>query len=164
MLSAVGSILIRILLTDIVLLRALEYYDGILILTTNRIRTFDIAVQSRVNFAITFKNLDDKQKKTLYSNFINQLNKENTYDYEALKEWPKSEEWNDELPFRLLNGRQIRNVLFAAVSIAQGDKKDKRLHLAQIKRILKETNNFQNDINTMYERARAEAEVAFEPH
>jgi hypothetical protein len=31
-----------------VLLRVLEYYDGILILTTNRMRSFDIAVQSRI--------------------------------------------------------------------------------------------------------------------
>jgi hypothetical protein len=35
-------------LTFIVLLRVLEYYDGILILTTNRMRSFDIAVQSRI--------------------------------------------------------------------------------------------------------------------
>ena len=31
-----------------VLLRVLEYYDGILILTTNRMRSLDIAVQSRI--------------------------------------------------------------------------------------------------------------------
>jgi len=81
-----------------------------------------------------------------------------------LTDWPETDDWNDEPQFRYLNGRQIRNVLFSAASIAQGDKRDKRLSLAHIKKILKETNSFQNDINTMYERARAEAEVAFEPH
>jgi hypothetical protein len=35
-------------LTLVVLLRVLEYYDGILILTTNRMRSLDIAVQSRI--------------------------------------------------------------------------------------------------------------------
>lgn len=35
-------------LTWKVLLRVLEYYEGILILTTNRLRTLDIAVQSRI--------------------------------------------------------------------------------------------------------------------
>ena len=55
---------------DTVLLRVLEYYDGILILTTNRLKTFDIAVQSRVNFAIKYKDLDDKQKKAIYKTFI----------------------------------------------------------------------------------------------
>lgn len=121
-------------------------------------------MQSRVNFAITYKNLDDKQKKTIYSNFISQLNEENTRNHEELVNWPESDEWNDEPPFRLLNGRQIRNVLFSAASIAQGDLRDHRLSLDHIKKILKETNNFQNDINIMYEKARAEAEVGFEPH
>lgn len=35
-------------LTQSVLLRVLEYYEGILILTTNRMRSLDIAVQSRI--------------------------------------------------------------------------------------------------------------------
>ena len=35
-------------LTEAVLLRVLEYYDGILILTTNRMKSFDVAVQSRI--------------------------------------------------------------------------------------------------------------------
>lgn len=44
------------LLTLQVLLRVLEYYEGILILTTNRMRTFDIAVQSRIRMSTS--NLD----------------------------------------------------------------------------------------------------------
>ncbi|KAF2236692.1 P-loop containing nucleoside triphosphate hydrolase protein [Viridothelium virens] len=36
------------------LLRVLEYYEGILILTTNRLRSFDIAVQSRIHLAIKY--------------------------------------------------------------------------------------------------------------
>ena len=57
-----------------VFLRILKYYDGILILATNRIKTFDIAVQSRVNRAIKFNNLNNEQKKKkIYKNFIDQL-------------------------------------------------------------------------------------------
>lgn len=41
-------VLVRLPLTKTVLLRVLEYYDGILFLTTNRLRSFDIAVQSRI--------------------------------------------------------------------------------------------------------------------
>jgi hypothetical protein len=45
-----------------VLLRVLEYYDGILILTTNRMRSFDIAVQSRIRMcsspSVSSKHLD----------------------------------------------------------------------------------------------------------
>ncbi|KAK6222191.1 hypothetical protein QIS74_04446 [Colletotrichum tabaci] len=35
-----------------VFLRALEYYDGILILTTNRVGTFDEAFKSRIQLAL----------------------------------------------------------------------------------------------------------------
>ena len=145
----------------IVLLRVLEYYDGILILTTNRIRTFDIAVQSRVNFAITYGNLDEQQKKKIYLNFISKLDKERTHNHQQLLKWPSSEEWEEEKPFMKLNGRQIRNVLFSAASLAQGEG-DKKFKLEYIKKILKETNNFQVEINSMIEMARREAEVGYQ--
>lgn len=149
--------------TSAVLLRVLEYYDGILILTTNRIRTFDIAVQSRVNFAIRYKDLDDKQKSAIYKTFIGQLTDDNTDNKQHLLGWLDDEEMTEEYggsPFKELNGRQIRNVLFSAASIAQGES-DKRLKLEHIKKILRETTNFQKDIEYMVQVARGEAEVAY---
>ena len=146
-----------------VLLRVLEYYDGILILTTNRLKTFDIAVQSRVNFAIKYKDLDDRQKKAIYKTFIEQLTDDNTTDKQQLLGWLDDEEQTEEYggsPFKELNGRQIRNVLFSAASIAQGDS-DKRLKLDHIKKILRETNNFVKDMEYMVQIARGEAEVAY---
>ena len=146
-----------------VLLRVLEYYDGILILTTNRLKTFDIAVQSRVNFAIKYKDLDDKQKKAIYKTFIEQLTDDNTTDKQQLLDWLDDDEQTEEYggsPFKELNGRQIRNVLFSAASIAQGDS-DKRLKLDHIRRILRETTNFVKDMEYMVQIARGEAEVAY---
>ncbi|MCJ1290409.1 hypothetical protein MMC34_001947 [Xylographa carneopallida] len=143
-----------------VLLRVLEYYDGILILTTNRIRTFDIAVQSRVSFAITYKNLDDKQKKNIYKNFIEQLNDDNCQNKHQLLRWLDEEDNVEAPPFKRLNGRQIRNVLFSAASVASGEG-DGRLKLEHIKKILRETQKFQEDINNMVEMARKEAEVDY---
>ncbi|MCJ1437027.1 hypothetical protein MMC27_006412 [Xylographa pallens] len=143
-----------------VLLRVLEYYDGILILTTNRIRTFDIAVQSRVNFAITYKNLDDKQKKNIYQNFIEQLTDDNCQNKHQLLKWLDEEDNVEAPPFKRLNGRQIRNVLFSAASVASGEG-DGRLKLEHIKKILRETQKFQEDINNMVESARKEAEVDY---
>ena len=64
----------------------------------------------------------------------------------------------------MLNGRQIRNVLFSAASIAQADPHDKRLSKEHIKRILKETNKFQNEIKSTIEVARKEAEIGFDNH
>ena len=147
----------------LVLLRVLEYYDGILILTTNRLKTFDIAVQSRVNFAIKYKDLDDKQKKAIYKTFIEQLTDDNTTDKQQLLDWLDDDEQTEEYggsPFKELNGRQIRNVLFSAASIAQGDS-DKRLKLDHIRKILRETTNFVKDMEYMVQIARGEAEVAY---
>ena len=144
-------------LTEIVLLRVLEYYDCILILTTNRLRTFDIAVQSRVNLAIKYNSLSDNQK-AIYRNFVNQLNEENTVDKDDLLQFVEDAE--DESPFRLLNGRQIRNVLFSAASLAQAEP-DKRLTRAHIEQILKETVKFQQDTQTMIDMARQDAEVGY---
>lgn len=144
-----------------VLLRVLEYYEGILILTTNRLKTFDIAVQSRVNFAIKFKDLDDKQKRNIYRTFIDQLTDENTSDKQQLLGWLDDEEQIEEYggsPFKELNGRQIRNVLFSAASIA---KHDGGLRLDHIRRILRETTNFVKDMEYMVQLARGEAEVAY---
>ena len=143
---------------DAVLLRVLEYYDGILILTTNRLRSFDIAVQSRVNLAIKYNSLSDEQKKAIYRNFVKQLNEENTDDKEDLLRFVEDTE--DESPFRLLNGRQIRNVLFSAASLAQAEP-DKRLRRVHIEKILKETVKFQQDTQSMIDTARQDAEVGF---
>lgn len=48
-----------------VLLRILEYFSGILFLTTNRVKTFNEAFQSRIHIAVQFKELNDKQKGPL---------------------------------------------------------------------------------------------------
>ena len=144
-----------------VLLRVLEYYEGILILTTNRLKTFDIAVQSRVNFAIKFKDLDDKQKRNIYKTFIDQLTDDNTSDKQQLLGWLDDEEQIEEYggsPFKELNGRQIRNVLFSAASIS---KRDGGMRLDHIRRILRETTNFVKDMEYMVQLARGEAEVAY---
>lgn len=144
------------LLTETVLLRILEYYDGILILTTNRIRTFDIAVQSRINLAIRYNELSNDQKKKIYLNFIEQLNEENTEDKEQLRDFVIKDE--DEPPFMTLNGRQIRNVLFSAASLAKAES-DHRLRQKHIDGVLTETKKFQRDIQVMIDMARQEAEI-----
>lgn len=146
-----------------VLLRALEYYDGVLILTTNRLKTFDIAVQSRVYFAIKHKDLDDKQKKAIYKTFIEQLTDDNTTNKQQLLGWVDDDEQTEEYggsPFEELNGRQIRAVLFSAASIPQDDS-HKRLKLDHIRKFLRETTNFVKDMEYMMQIARGEAEVVY---
>lgn len=120
-------------------------------------------MQSLVNFAIKYQDLDDKQKKAIYRKFVKELTDDNTSNKQELLDWldddDQTEEYGDS-PFKELNGRQIRNVLASAASIAQGDS-DKRLKLEHIRRIPKETTNFVNDMEYMLQMARGEAEVAY---
>ena len=56
-----------------VFLRVLEYYDGILLLTSNRVGTFDEAFKSRIQLALHYDSLDQNQREQIWTNFINRL-------------------------------------------------------------------------------------------
>jgi SpoVK/Ycf46/Vps4 family AAA+-type ATPase len=127
-----------------VLLRVLEYYQGILILTTNRIKQIDIAVLSRVNLGIKYEPLDHFDKAAMFEDFLMRVeNKSDIERREKIIEWFKKDsdakEW-----FKPLNGRQVRNVLFSAACLgsAEGDK----LTLNHIKTMAKSTFKFQDSL------------------
>ncbi|KAB5523822.1 cation channel-like protein [Coniochaeta sp. 2T2.1] len=56
-----------------VFLRQLEYFQGILFLTTNRVETFDDAFQSRIHIALRYDGLDLKAKKAIFKLFIERV-------------------------------------------------------------------------------------------
>jgi len=56
-----------------VFLRVLEYYEGILILTSNRVGTSDEAFKSRIQLALHYLVLGPYQRLRIWGNFINRL-------------------------------------------------------------------------------------------
>ncbi|KAK7451696.1 hypothetical protein VKT23_012375 [Stygiomarasmius scandens] len=52
------------------ILRLLEYHQGVLFLTTNRITTFDPAFMSRISIAIKYPELDHSSRFTIWSKFF----------------------------------------------------------------------------------------------
>ncbi|KAI1169754.1 hypothetical protein F4777DRAFT_584592 [Nemania sp. FL0916] len=56
-----------------VFLRVLEYYEGILILTSNRVGTFDEAFKSRIQLALHYHNLTEGQRWKIWKNFLTRL-------------------------------------------------------------------------------------------
>jgi AAA+ superfamily predicted ATPase len=141
-----------------VLLRVLEYYEGILILTTNRISQFDVAVQSRVNLGIKYKDLTSDQKEKIFNNFIDQLKDENVQSKKKLKNWFRQEETAD--LFEQLNGRQVRNVLFSAASLATNEDEG-ILKESHIRKMAEATEDFQKSVQNLLDEARKTAEVGF---
>ncbi|KAH8722459.1 P-loop containing nucleoside triphosphate hydrolase protein, partial [Phaeosphaeriaceae sp. PMI808] len=51
-----------------VFLRVLEYYEGILILTSNRVGTFDEAFKSRIQLSPHYENLNKAQRQKIWKN------------------------------------------------------------------------------------------------
>lgn len=96
-----------------VFLRVLEYYDGILILTSNRVGTFDEAFKSRVQLAMHYPSLDPKGRWEIWRNFIHSLN--DTGEAVKLEELTDK---TDILAQHNLNGRQIRNAVKTAQQLA----------------------------------------------
>ncbi|EPE09036.1 aaa family atpase [Ophiostoma piceae UAMH 11346] len=98
-----------------VFLRVLEYYNGILILTSNRVGTFDEAFKSRIQLRIHYEPLNDWQCRKIWHNFLDRVNQLNPDELEY-------GELNDnigELSKENMNGRQIRNVITTARQLAQ---------------------------------------------
>ncbi len=112
----------------------MEYYEGILILTTNRIKTFDVAVQSRVNLAIRYQDLSVEDRKKIFRNFYNQLTTDNCGELKPIKEY--MDDFDEEL-----NGRQIRNVFSSAMALAR--QRDEKVCLKDFKDVVKVTREFQ---------------------
>ncbi|KAK4224660.1 putative atpase aaa+ type core [Podospora fimiseda] len=97
-----------------VFLRMLEYYEGIIFLTTNRLLTMDSAFESRIQLAIELEDLTTSSRRQIWKNLINRLDEdEDVGKKELLDHLDELAEWE-------LNGRQIRNVLSTAESFALG--------------------------------------------
>ena len=81
-----------------VFLRHLEYFQGIMFLTTNRVTTFDDAFRSRITFAIKFDDLNIKAKKKIWETFLQKVPTEKKISDKDI----------DGLSQKNINGRQVR--------------------------------------------------------
>ncbi|KAK4175536.1 hypothetical protein QBC36DRAFT_22750 [Triangularia setosa] len=101
-----------------VFLRVLEYYDGILVLTSNRVGTFDEAFKSRIHLAIHYDNLNVPQRRRIWRNFLARLK---DIDGESI-DFEDVYDNLDELARMEMNGRSIRNAITTARQLAKHKK------------------------------------------
>lgn len=148
-----------------VLLRVLEYYEGIIIMTTNRIKAIDVAVISRIHLAIRYEDLDDSQMRSIFKYYLDQLEPEQIDKRGEINEFINSFGHHYGL-----NGRQIRNVVSAAQACARhefenpgsfpsvfhsdGRKGDGRLTFKHLRAVCEMTRDFQEQLkeDTMTQR------------
>ena len=139
-------------LTSVVMLRLLEYFTGILILTTNRVKSIDYAMMSRISYAIKFQTLRPENQKLICNNYIAQASQK-----QGIKagEKPGLEAVvNRFRPQDNLNGREIRT-LFTTAQLLGGGK----LTAQNVDDIHEQQQSFIHDMKTEYIKAEHSAVV-----
>ncbi|OJD29484.1 atpase aaa [Diplodia corticola] len=118
-----------------VFLRLLEYYKGVLFMTTNRVGSIDEAFKSRIQMSLYYPPLDLEQTMKIWELQIRRARKPlegNIEDeeevlrtaHEIFRKQGASQRWN---------GRQIHNAFIAAMSLARFDNMPLRdRHLATV--------------------------------
>lgn len=122
-----------------IFLRLLEYFQGILFLTTNRVETFDEAFVSRIHLSLRYSELTAKARRTVWKMFIQRVRESEDMTVEEITE----EDFNT-LAKRNINGRQIKNLTRAAQALAVYE--NKPMSMEHIKRVLDVAESFITDL------------------
>ncbi|KAK8079549.1 hypothetical protein PG997_007367 [Apiospora hydei] len=112
-----------------IFLTKLEYYQGILFLTTNRISSIDHAFQSRVDLFLPYHDLTNAARRQVWENFIDRAGRD---------KFDINEESLEKLSHLNLNGREIKNLIKSAqlLSLKSGGKVPMdRLYMLADKRV-----------------------------
>ncbi|KAG5794871.1 hypothetical protein H9Q69_006102 [Fusarium xylarioides] len=111
-----------------VFLRSLEYYAGILFLTTNRVGVIDPAFRSRIQMSLFYPQLSLDVTCKLYEKFIRRAKAEQMRqgcyafkikEKEILKFGKKHFRTLEKNSYETWNGRQIRNAFQTAIALAE---------------------------------------------
>ena len=142
-----------------VFLRLLEYFQGILFLTTNRVETFDDAFQSRIHIALRYGDLTSKAKRSVWKMFLGKVQA-----VEGVQTADFTDKDLDALARHNMNGRQvgplypplshfvlcsmltrqIKNSVRTAQALAVNEKSP--LSMNHIKRVLEVAETFDRDL------------------
>ncbi|KAG0645018.1 26S proteasome regulatory subunit [Hyphodiscus hymeniophilus] len=98
-----------------VFLRKLEYCEGIIFLTTNRVAQFDEAILSRVHLTLRYDVLDRETKTKIWTQFLNRSPTAQGLHTVSSKQL-------EGLVSHRLNGRQIKNIVATAHAMATKEK------------------------------------------
>ncbi|KAL2276035.1 hypothetical protein FJTKL_01429 [Diaporthe vaccinii] len=112
----------------------LEYYKGVLVLTTNRTDSLDAAFESRIDIVLSYRDLTPSARRDIWSNFVKTLPPDDVQlsseDLTRLSGW-------------VLNGRQIKSAIKTARVLASQDKSPLKMkHLVTVLHIRRRGTKF----------------------
>lgn len=114
-----------------VFLRLLEYHQGVLFLTTNRVKNIDKAFYSRISIALKFDDTDDDKRRKIWENLLGAANL-----IDKIKV-------DDDLAKHAINGRQIKNVIRISQTLAKAKNTD--LDIDILKDVINMTTQFEKE-------------------
>lgn len=118
---------------------------GILILTSNRVGTFDEAFKSRIQLALHYDDLNQNQRKQIWQNFITRLEaseSESVDTSDLLKHI-------NELATPEMNGREIRNAVTTARQLAMF--KNVKMNSTHLKHVIRVAGKFEKYLQEISE-------------
>jgi hypothetical protein len=148
----------------------LEYYSGILILTTNRVGEFDEAATSRIHCALYYPPFDEERALEVWQKNIERLERANENSKFPIKlnpnkirkfaaqQWEAGNRWN---------GRQIKNAFQTAVALADWDNLKKsqgvpstpNLRIKHFKAVVETSNHFESYLTSVRKSAQERAKM-----
>ncbi|TGJ82078.1 hypothetical protein E0Z10_g6690 [Xylaria hypoxylon] len=113
-------------------LRALEYYRGVLFLTTNRVQAFDSAFLSRIHVALHYKNLRDEDRERIWANIFERLERESSGTIRIsttarnllLDNNTNDNDTGSRIRSLKWNGREIRNAMQMMLAMAESEARE----------------------------------------
>ncbi|KAI0859713.1 P-loop containing nucleoside triphosphate hydrolase protein [Xylaria cubensis] len=112
-----------------IFLRHLEYYSGILFLTSNRVGDFDEAFKSRIHVALTYPAVDLESTKRIWEGILDRITRDNAeeevkivFDKLDLLAFATKHFRSQVKEDTTWNGRQIRNAFQTAIALGNYDR------------------------------------------
>ncbi|KAI1736125.1 hypothetical protein F4680DRAFT_469399 [Xylaria scruposa] len=112
-----------------IFLRHLEYYSGILFLTSNRVGDFDEAFKSRIHVALTYPAVDLESTKRIWEGILERISRDNAeeevkivFDKQDLLAFATKHFRSQVKEDATWNGRQIRNAFQTAIALGNYDR------------------------------------------
>ncbi|TLS28202.1 hypothetical protein PpBr36_00036 [Pyricularia pennisetigena] len=134
-------------------LRALEFYRGILFLTTNRVGSFDDAFISRIHVQLRYPPFKDEERQKVWRTFISKLERDRG---DTIRLNLNAQEYIEGREIRELewNGREIRNE-FESDLDAEGRIVVKHDHLRSVVELSRDFKSYLKDLHQGDEAKRA---------